>query len=114
MQNRLEELLLGIGRAVEALEVVQSDSHTPARIALEIVDPLRRLTDCRRALRARAFEIAADDPAFVEASHRLQDLTDAVTSDLNVFESQAALVRSAAKAAESVLRIAGAAGALIS
>jgi hypothetical protein len=113
VENHRDQLLERISRTIDMLQKVQADSRTPIQSALDIVDSIRKLTECRRALRAKAFEIAAEQPDYARATSKLREIADTVATDLGAFEQHAELVAQAAQAADAVVRVTTAVGALL-
>lgn len=112
MSDQREELLERVTRTISTMQAIQADSRTPLQSALDIVEPLRQLTDYRRALRAKAFAVAANDPGYAQAIARLKQVADTLATDLVTFQRHAEFVAQAAQAADAVLKVAIAVGAL--
>jgi hypothetical protein len=113
MSDHREELLERVARAIDILQAIQAGPRTPIETATDVVEPIRKLTECRRALRAQAFEVAANMPEYSEAIARLKQVTDSAAMDLDAFEGHAAVVTQAMQAADAVLRLAIATGVLL-
>jgi hypothetical protein len=111
MDDKRDDLLERVARTIDMLQAIQADSRTPIQGALDVVGPIRKLTECRRAMRAKAFELSADQPDYKAAVARLQQVAETAANDLAVFELHAELVAQAAQAADAVLRVAVAVGA---
>ena len=113
MGNSREELLERVSRSIDIMQDIHADSRTPRAAAMKLVDPIRALTDYRRALRKEIFIVAADNPAYATAVASLKQVTDTLATDLVAHERHMQFVSQAAQAAAAVFKVAIAVGAVV-
>jgi len=112
MGNCREELLERVTRSIDILRDIQSDSRTPLNAAIAVVEPLRKLTDYRRAMRIKEFHIAAQNPAYGTAVASLMQVTNTLATDLDTYEKHMEFVEQVVQAAAAVLAVVIAVGAM--
>lgn len=112
MPDRREELLERVTLVINALQNIQADSRTPLDAALAVVEPIRKLTDYRRAMRRIEFQIHAGMAEYQAAVSQLRRISDTLAADLVAHQTHMQHVALAAQAADAVLSVAIAVGAM--
>jgi len=113
MDDSIKELLEQLDSAITALQDIQADSSTPLEAAIAVVPPIRHLDRCRNALLVRAFSRGPAGPRYDAAVAKLKAVSATAAKQLNTHESNMKFVSVAVEAAEAVIEVAIAVGAIL-
>lgn len=113
MAENIKELLDQLDKAIETLQDIQADSSTPLEAAIAVVPPIRDLDRSRDALLLREFTRDVPNPKYDAAVAKLKDVAAASSKELKTHESNMKFVTAAAQAADAVIKVAIAVGAMV-
>jgi hypothetical protein len=106
MIDSRRELLEHVTKAIDAIQIICSDSRTPLAEAIKLVRPLRRLTDCRRELEEPAFVLDSDTIEYSDTIAKLKKVGSTLKSDLRIRDEHIRFVALAEDAVSAARRIA--------
>ncbi len=112
MNQEQEAFFERLSKAIETCQRIHNDSRTPLDDAIALVEPIRKLHRCRRALRKTAFQDSINDSKFSAATSSLEKINSTLKADIIAHNRTLRFVKDAATAASAVLDFAIEVGAL--